>query len=650
MNTKFLVIIGFILLALTSCKDYLEVDSPSTFTSDYIFSNTADAKKAILGVYSLFGEDYYTSRMSCIWMQNTDVEATEPSEAPDGSRRDIWSLEGKNLSGFKDIYNAWQNNYLAIDRANQCIEGLKASSIADDPDIKMILGEAYCLKAYRYFLLCNFWGDVPYFDEAAKAGMQLDIPRTDKNYIYTACIKDLINSEGDMYFADEYADGIERMNREFALGLIARLSLFRAGYAMTKDGTMKRADDYLEVSSNDSLAVTYTYNGVEKTARTYEDYYQLASDYCQKLISLRDRELNSDFAQIFKNECVFQKPVNDDVLYEVAFLAENGGDVGWCIGSTVKSSSKGATTIQVSLTPTYYFSFDDDDVRREATFSRTYYENDDEKYFVESPSGLACAKWSRLWLTTDPGSGSSKGTGINWPLMRYSDVLLMLAEAENELHGPNVLAENALIRVRERAFSSENYSEKVEQYVNNLSSKDEFFDAVVNERAWEFGGECLRKFDLIRWNIYGQKIVETKEVLNNIGKAAYELEPGNPDVAQYSEYADYLYYQKENGIISFLNLKYRPDEVPETIVDVENLGQEGNEGAYARANWGRNLYGYEDDEVTGERTYEESDYTKRNWRGYIDASGQSAVPYVLPISTTTIGSSDYLTNDGYLLN
>lgn len=631
---------------MSSCEDYLEVESPSSFDSDYIFSNTTDAKKALLGVYSLFAQDPYSSRMSCVWMQNTDVEAIQPSANPDGSRRDIWSLEASNLSGFSDIYKAWQNNYLAIDRANQCLEGIKASSIAEDNDMKMFLGEAYCLRAYRYFLLCNFWGDVPYFTEASKAGMELDIPKTDKNYIYTGCIQDLVNCEEEMYFADEYADGIERMNREFAMGMISRLALFRAGYGMTKEGVMKQADEYLDVASNDSLVVTYTINGVEKTAKTSSEYYQLASDYCQKLISLKDRSLNSNFGEIFRNECEFKKPVNDDVLYEIAYLAENGGDVGWCVGTTVTGGSKGKSTIQVNLTPTYYFSFDDEDSRRDVTISKVYYEDDDDEY-VSGITSLSTGKWNRLWLTTDPGSSSSKGTGINWPLMRYSDILLMLSEAENELNGPNSLAKNALSRVRKRAFAEENHSVKVDAYISGLTSKEDFFDAIVNERAWEFGGECLRKFDLVRWNIYGEKIVETKSILNNIGKAAYELDLSNSDVAQYTDYADRLYYQKTNGTISFLNTKYMPEEVPEITVDEDELNEEGNEDAYASKNWARSLYSYDDDEETGERTYESADYTTRCWRGYTDNTGVSAVPYLLPISTTTVGASEYLNNNGY---
>lgn len=647
MNSKYIILACLGVLSLVSCKNYLEVDSPSTFDKTYVFSNTTDAKKALMGAYSLFGDDAFTSRMSCVWMQNSDVEAMQPSAAPDGSRRDVWSLEAKGLTGFGDIYKAWQNNYLAVDRANQCIEGIKESAIADNPEMKQMLGEAYCIKAFRYYLLCNYWGDVPYFSQAARAGMQLDVPKTDKNFIYTACIQDLVNSEGDMYFADEFADGIERMNREFAMGMIARMALFRAGYGMTKAGTMKRADDYLNVASNDSLAVTYTYNGTQKVARTSQEYYQLASDYCQKLIAMKDRALNPDFGKIFRNECVLSKPVDDDVLYEVAFLKDYGGDVGWCVGTTVTGGTHGTTTIQLNLAPTYYFSFDDADSRRDVTISRVNYTGDNDQA-VAGITGLSCGKWNRLWSINE--TGSSKGTGINWPLMRYSDVLLMLAEAENELHGPNDLAKNTLKRVRQRAFPASAQATKVDNYIATLTSKQDFFNAVVNERAWEFGGECLRKFDLVRWNIYGQKIVETEKALDNIGKAVYGLELNNPDVAQYANLAYKLYYRVNNGTVVFLNTKYNPDVIPEHIVDVTELDAEGNEDAYAAASWASSLYSYVTDPVTGDRTYSSSTYTTRSWRGYTDVTGVSAVPYLLPLSTTTVGASNYLNNDGYGLN
>lgn len=632
-------------LTLSSCSDFLEPESESNFDETYVFSNAGDAKKMVLGVYALFAQDSYTSRMSNVWMQNTDVEVTAPSALPDGSRRDVWSLQGGLLTGFGDIKTAWDHNFLAIDRANQCIEGIQKSPEADTREMKMLLAESYCLRAYRYFLLTNFWGDVPYFRDAANATMQLDVPKTDKNIIYSGLIQDIVNSEPDMYFADEFTDGIERMNREFAMGMISRLALFRAGYGMTKEGQMKRADDYLDIQNNDSLAVTYTYKGVTKTARTSAEYYQLAKDYAEKLIELKPREL-TDFATVFMNQNRWIKPVNSDILYEIAFGNTNGGgDVGWCVGVPVTGGSFGKTTIQVGFTPTYYFMFDEKDKRRDVTITKVSY-TDENTQSALGVTSMAAGKWNRILLPNAPGEASSKGTGINWPIMRYADVLLMLAEAENELNGPTALAKNMLKAVRARAFDVADHAEMVENYVNTITDKSAFFDAVVTERALEFGGEGLRKFDLVRWNIYGKKIVETITTLNNMGMAGNNLEPENPDVAKYANYARKLYYQKRNGKIIWFNTYYNPEVIPELIVDPVDLENPGNENAYASLNWTQSLY----KKVTatdGTVTYEPADYTVRCWRGYKDPTGISPVPYLLPINIQTVAASNYLNNEGY---
>jgi starch-binding outer membrane protein, SusD/RagB family len=651
-NIKYIVVLlatGF----MASCNDFLDVDSPSSFDANYVFSNTTDAKKVLMGAYALFSEDAYTSRMSNVFMQNTDVEASGVSAAPDGSRRDVWSLQGALLPSFGDIKKAWDNNYLAIDRSNQCIEGILASDIVNNADMQMMLGEAYCLRAYRYFLLCNYWGDVPYYREAAKAGMQLDIPRTDKNIIYSGMIQDLVNCEGKMYFADEFSDGIERMNREWCIGLIARLSLFRAGYGMTKEGVMKRADDYLDVQNNDSLAVTYTINNVTKTARTYKEYYQLALDYCQYLMDKSDRPLNPNFQEVFDNESKWIKTVNDDVLYEVAFTSNNGGgDVGWCIGVTVNASSYGSGGSYIRFPTPYLYSFDEKDQRFPTTVSMVEYSNDDMQT-AASFNSASPGKWCRLLLPSSPGSSSSKSTGINWPLMRYSDILLMLAEAENEVNGPTALAKSMLVKVRNRAFASADQPVKVNAYVDSVSSsKDAFFNAIVNERAWEFGGECIRKFDLVRWNLYGKKIHETRTALDNIGKAVNLLDLSNPDVAKYANYAPKLYYTRKAGKIIFLNTRWTlpAEQVPLTTVDADALSNDGSD--FAQLGWCSNAYKKVTNTTTGEVTYESADYTVRTWRGYPEsdyASGK-AVPYLLPIATATVETSVYLDNNGYRLN
>ena len=131
-------------------------------------------------------------------------------------------------------------------------------------------------------------------------------------------------------------------------------------------------------------------------------------------------------------------------------------------------------------------------------------------------------KWSFFWTAESYRSialtaTARTPTGINWIVMRYPDILLMFAEARYMLgKGENsvsdvagISAARALEMVRERAFGSG--SEAVMDY-----KKVDFFDAIVNERAWEFGGEGIRKLDLIRWGLLDSKIEENLTKLMNV--------------------------------------------------------------------------------------------------------------------------------------
>ena len=696
LKNKYIAIAAFGAIGLTACNDMLDVESPSQMDQTMVYSSTEFATNAINGVYVLFGEDPYTSRMCGVWMQNTDVEAMGVSATTATNHRNaVWPLQGAGNVGWSDVKKVWDNNLQAIERANQVRAGVDASAIGNTEEMQQIKGEATCLKGYRYYLMCNFFGDVPYYDEAAKWGDEIDKPRTDKNVVYSRVLQQLVDIEPNMKWSDVNTGGIERMNRDFAIGLIARLALFRAGYGMTKDGTMKRADDYLTVSA-DSLTVTYKdVNGTEKTAQTYTQYYQMAKDYCQKLIQLKPRELYTNFEQSFINEMNYSQETNAEVLYEVAFVQNYGGDIGWSFGvANTGTCANGNTTAQVAMTPTYYMSFADNDSRRDVCVAK--YQHVQDTIQAVASTGLYAGKWDRARAAKELGSGSSKGTGINFPLMRYSDILLMLAEAENELNGPTAIAKDALTKVRARAFAnSPTYSEDVTGYVNALTTKEEFFNAIVNERAWEFGSEALRKFDLVRWNLYAKKIEEamytalcwgisTNEDLMNDPSVLTKF----PDAVKYTTWADRLYYVKtgknnRKSDITWYNEKYKIAEDDATMTAA----------GWQRVNWGSNMikrtrtyiYGGTDygtatpakvvnadgsttytlgtapntKEITvaaGEPTgitrkdvYAASDYFTRLYRGYSNGAlkGNGVVPYLLPITTETISASSVLNNDGY---
>ena len=111
--------------------------------------------------------------------------------------------------------------------------------------------------------------------------------------------------------------------------------------------------------------------------------------------------------------------------------------------------------------------------------------------------------------------------GVKPVVLRYSDVLLMAAEMANAL-GSLDEAKQYLLPVRERAFKG--HEDMAENYVNAISSKDAMFDAIVDERAFEFCGEMTRKFDLIRWNLLKEKmdqaIAEMKDLRDLKGRFA----------------------------------------------------------------------------------------------------------------------------------
>ncbi len=449
MKLRYLIFAASLLLS--SCDDFLEPESLSTFDTNYVFSNVDDARKGVNAIYSHFGQDAFRSRLSNNMTGNTDIER-QSGWTSNGDRYQIWNLEA--LPSNRDLEIVWTFAYRSIRDANIAIEGLEASGKLESNDaaeartMNQLLGEAYTLRAYWYSILAYYFGDVPYFQEAPKAGIEFNLPKTDRNEILSQEIQNLIDVEANMLWAEEVPYGIEQVNREYTLGMIARLSLQRGGYYLTPELTQEREPDYL-------------------------DYYQIAKDYTKKLIDLKDRELPTDFRQIFLNQCKFISPANSDILFEVPFAIGNG-DVGWNIGITVEGGTTanhdyGSGNNYMSMPPTYYLSFDTADIRRDVTCGLYKINQEFEQEFVEGSTNISQGKWSRHFLDNPPGASTAKGTGINWPMMRYSDVLLMYAEAENELNGPTAEAQEALKRVRRGAFDPALWPSRVDGYVAEVS-------------------------------------------------------------------------------------------------------------------------------------------------------------------------------------
>ena len=340
------------------------------------------------------------------------------------------------------------------------------------------------------------------------------MPIQDRNIILSELISDLRNTAKYLNYASVNTEGVERVSKEFCYAMIARMSLTRGGYSLYPDlnnmaavGTMKRPADYL-------------------------DYYEIAKNYADSVITSNTHSLTKEFRDVFIDECNYIVNNNDDPIFEIPFAKNSSGNVGYVhgpSGSTVNGTTTGiniwgASNGGLRLNAFYRFSFDRKDLRLDQTVGMWYYD-DKGTPVIRNDYSTHANKWSKFWAKTSNVMGvtSSDKTGINYPYMRYADVLLMYAEAVNELEngvmGTNgVKAINAIRQVRNRAFAIADRPDKVEAYLSTVSAtKESFFNAIVDERKWEFGGENMRWKDLVRWNLYSKVVYESFKQYFNMG-------------------------------------------------------------------------------------------------------------------------------------
>ncbi len=505
----FLSLLAVVFIGFTACEDFLETTSKSSQAVDVTFESVNDANLALLGAYALMNEDaMYSSRMSIFWMTNTDIEITSfgASDYGNADRRGLSNFMSRPTMDMNDISRGWNTIYQAIERLNLVIANIPNSSVVsnDDDNARLMwhyYAEALTLRALMYTELCRNFGDVPFRTEPA-SDETFYVERTDRDVIYEQLIEDLDEAEDYLtYVGQGQYNTVERVTKGFAKGLKARIALYRAGYSI-------RA------------------NGETKQGTNPEVYYAIAKTETQELIEDGVHGLNPDFHNHFIQQTRHQIDNNfRESLFEVGFGIGRSGEIGYSNGTRFNNPNAYAgrgTQGYVNTSPVFFYSFDERDSRRDATVDIFVYDNElaatdagpagYRQKVSSNPKDYRIGKWSIKYLTGAALTGSI-GTdqkyfnGINWTLMRMSDIYLMLAEAEYQLNGATATAKEALKVVRRRAFSENEHPVKVDQYVDGLSG-NAFFIAIVDERAWEFAGEGLRKYDLVRWNLLAQKLTE----------------------------------------------------------------------------------------------------------------------------------------------
>lgn len=479
-----------IFFTFTSCDEFLDAENISNSNEEQQFDSTADTFTALIGVYNqVIGDDGYGQRISLYFPQSGDDFKTS-GDYNCNDRRGL-STYGACTSN-PDLNKPFLKLYSGIERANLVIKNIPLSpvyqngSAADKKLMDRYLGEAYTLRALFYYDLIKNWGDVPMQMVPSSDLETVYLPKTDRDVIYEKIIADLATASALVPWRSEAGTSNTRITKGAVKGLRARIALARAGYSLRRDPRI------MAKGSNSQV------------------YYQIAYDECKSIITEGQHGLNGNFEAVFRALHDNTEDAAHEVIFAVGAFGGNAATdskIGYYNGMRHETAPTSIWTSSggINAIATYFYEFGKFDVRRDLTVASMQINGANQAILS---TGALCTdgKFRKSWSNV---TGTAQNLAIDWPMIRYSDILLMFAEADNEINGsPSADAVNAVKMVRDRA------------YVGNLgqagtipTDKTGFFNFIVHERLLEFGGEGLRKYDLIRWNLLAAKIAETKQKL-----------------------------------------------------------------------------------------------------------------------------------------
>lgn len=519
MNTKFfsrafLSVLGILALSISGCKKYLDQQPITDLSVDVVFKDVPSTYKALAGVYSrLVGDNGYGIRVSLYYPVDND-EMQGPTGAADNDRRDLARYSA--TSGNAQINTPFNQMFQGIEFANICIANIPNMAMytggtdQEKKQLKRMYGEALTLRAQFYTEAIRNWGDLPaHFQPAAEQIISNPFPkRVSRDTLYDHLLDDLKTAEELVPWRNEITsigDVLdERITKGTVKALRARIALYRGGYSLRQETKiMERRSDYLK-------------------------YYQIARDECNDIITSNQHSLNPSFKALWKDQ-VNAHATNDpngELMFQASGIGLTGVEdtkLGYYNGPTVN----GLGNKSINVLPSYFYLFDSTDLRRDVTCATYNVAANGSTKIGQAITAICDGKYRRDWVTNPviAPTNQVQYLGLKWQIIRYSDVLLMFAEAENEINGATTLAYNAINQVRRRGYGKSITTLDATVDIPSGLSKPDFFKAIVRERSLELGGEGIRKYDLIRWNLLGTALAESKANMLKMSANAAMVNP-----------------------------------------------------------------------------------------------------------------------------
>ncbi|MES2730920.1 MAG: RagB/SusD family nutrient uptake outer membrane protein [Bacteroidota bacterium] len=505
MKNRLLALGVCLVLSLPACdKESLNKVNPNGGTPELFYTNTVELTQGVNAIYAtlqginLAGREYFFT---------LDLRSDEFATGGGGLEAPrAQLLTGAHTADNALVNSVWNGFYRTILRANAVIENApKVDSKFITADMRARLdGEAKFLRAWSYYNLVSLWGGVPIYKVAGKDLSSETEGRATPEAVYKLIIEDLTTAQKSLL--ESYSgDDKGRATSGAASALLGKVYMNQGNYAAAKT----------ELEKVKALAD----KGIYKLMPSYDDN--------------------------FKEETGF----NDESIFEVGFAP--GQALNW--GSPDGDGSSDATTrtqeysaigwrnvIPSNSLLADFESTKKGDDKNDPRFGYNFYRVGDlinggkvrldsinpnkldtviavsgtDAMFEGKKEKISWKKYSSLYKNKETFYLGS----MNMRVIRYADVLLLLAECENEV-GTASAAIGYLNQVRSRpsvdmpSYPTKNYK---------VSNKDEIFAAVMHERKVELAGEQIRNFDILRWRKLGKLKTEP---ISYFKPKMYELLP-----------------------------------------------------------------------------------------------------------------------------
>lgn len=446
---KNIFLLLILVIIISSCKKFLEEVPKDQVTNETFYITEADIEASVDGIYNAARFEASSGLPIMFPLEQISDDGSysiNTNFVAERSQLDIMTFTSANSV----IGGAWSRSYSVINRANNVIKFAIDSSKSSPKTIRLAQAQAKFFRAFYHFRLVQIFGNIPLMMQPADVTLGNVYPiRTATRVVYDSVINDLLYAKANLDSSYGYnSSNGGRVTTAAAKALLGKVYLTMAGFPL-----------------NDPTG------------------YQLAIDELKDLIDNKAKyniDINPVYANIF-TPTLGTKQVDKERIY---FIRGTSG-----LPNSLQAFSRMGWTFR-----SFSYSRPSKDFATDANLARRVYETGDSRRNVTvSNFALSSVASSLVNKYNSPDNNDASDDLI---LLRYSDVLMMTAEALTEIGGtPNLNAALAIINNVRRTHGG------ISLLPLTYTDQADLRTKLRQERRREFSFECMRWFDLKRWDI-----------------------------------------------------------------------------------------------------------------------------------------------------